>query len=371
MENKNNIRLIIAGGGTGGHIFPAIAISNAVKRLQPDSEILFVGAKGKMEMEKVPKEGYKIIGLDIAGFDRSSLLKNIFLPIKLVKSFLHAKNIINEFKPTVAVGVGGYASFPMLFMAQQKGIATLLQEQNSFAGKSNKILGKKASAICVAYNDMERFFPADRILKTGNPVRQTIASSKITKQEGLDFFRLKSTSKVVFAFGGSLGAKSINETLMAQFKTIIEDGTQLIWQTGSPLFNAAKDAVKGFEENVKVFEFIREMDYAYAAADVIISRAGASSISELCIVGKPVVFVPFPFASEDHQTHNAMALVKHNAALLVKNSDTNEELISKVKMLLNDEQQCELMHTNIKQLAITNADDRIAIKIKELANEWN
>lgn len=363
-----NIKLIVAGGGTGGHIFPAVAIANAVRKANPEAEVLFVGAKGKMEMEKVPKEGYKIIGLDIAGFDRSSMLKNLSLPFKLIKSFIQAGKILNEFKPNVVVGVGGYASFPVLFMAQRKGIATLIQEQNSHAGKSNQRLGKKAKAICVAYENMDRFFPKERIILTGNPVRASISANKITKEEGIEKFGLNSTKKIVFAFGGSLGAKSINETLALQFKDIIAEDAQLLWQTGTSFFNKAKEAVQGFEGQVKVFEFIREMDYAYAAADVIISRAGASSISELCIVGKPVVFVPFPFASEDHQTSNAMALVKINAALMVKDHETKSELLTKVKSLLHDSTQQQLIKKNISTLAIQHADEQIAGKIIEMCN---
>ena len=368
MTGTKNIKIIIAGGGTGGHIFPAIAIANAMKRLQPACEILFVGAKGKMEMEKVPKEGYRILGLDIAGFNRSSLLKNITLPFKLVKSFLQANTILNEFKPDVAVGVGGYASFPVLYMAQLKGIATLLQEQNSFAGKSNKILGRKANAICVAYDGMDSFFPKEHILQTGNPVRSGITQANISKAEGLQFFKLDQHKKTVFAFGGSLGAKSINEALAKNLSFFIENKVQLIWQTGSSFFQTAKELIKGHEDQINVFEFIREMDYAYAAADIIVSRAGASSISELCIVGKPVLFVPFPFASEDHQTHNAMALVKRNAALMIKDNEANSELIKNIHILLTDEKQCALMCHNIRQMKVTNADDVIANKLIEIAN---
>lgn len=369
MNKAKHIRVIIAGGGTGGHIFPAVSIANALRRLQPECQLLFVGAKGKMEMEKVPKEGYEIVGLDIAGFDRSSLLKNIFLPYKLIKSFMQARSVLSSFKPDVVVGVGGYASFPVLYMAQQRGISTLLQEQNSFAGKSNKILGKKASSICVAYPDMDRFFPKERILHTGNPVRKSITENSHSKQEGLAFFKLNPTQKVIFAFGGSLGAKSINETLIKQFTTLVEGGVQLIWQTGSSFFDQAKRATAAYESSVKVFDFIREIDFAYAAADVIISRAGASSISELCIVGKPVVFVPFPYASEDHQTHNAMALVNVNAALMVKNSDTEQELVAKAMSLINNEALSTELSKNSKELSITDADTRIANRIIQLANQ--
>lgn len=354
------IKLIVAGGGTGGHIFPAIAIANAVRKLQPESEILFVGAKGKMEMEKVPKEGYTIIGLDIAGLNRSSWLKNLSLPFKLLKSFIDAGKILTSFKPDIVVGVGGYASFPVLYMAQRKGIPTLLQEQNSFAGKSNQRLGKKADAVCVAYDHMDRFFTSDKIIKTGNPVRASITKNDCSREDATRFFGLNETKKIVFAFGGSLGAKSINETLAAQFKDIIAEGAQLLWQTGTPFFEKAKEAIKGYEGQVKVFEFIREMDNAYAAADVIISRAGASSIAELCIVGKPVVFVPFPFASEDHQTSNAMALVNEHAALMVKDQDVKQQLIAQVKTILHDEAKQQQLSSSIRALAVTDADQRIA-----------
>ena len=368
LSTKQHIKIIIAGGGTGGHIFPAIAIAHAVKQLRPDADILFVGAKGKMEMEKVPKEGYSIVGLDIAGFNRSSLLKNLMLPYKLIKSLFQAKRIINDFAPNAVVGVGGYASFPMLYVAQQKGIATLIQEQNSFAGKSNKILGKRATAICVAYDHMEAFFPQNKIYNIGNPVRQSIANSTVSKQEGIRFFGLNETKKIVFAFGGSLGAKSINETLMLQFKEIVAEGAQLIWQTGTSYFSLAKEAVRGFESQVKVFEFIREMDLAYAAADIIVSRSGASSIAELFIVAKPIVFVPYPFASEDHQTHNAMALVQRNAALMVKDSEIKNELLQKIKLLMQDEVMAGLMTQNLKQMAIKEADVSIAKKLIEIAS---
>jgi UDP-N-acetylglucosamine--N-acetylmuramyl-(pentapeptide) pyrophosphoryl-undecaprenol N-acetylglucosamine transferase len=366
MSENGNIRIIIAGGGTGGHIFPAIAIANAMKRMKPLCEILFVGAKGKMEMEKVPNEGYRIIGLDISGFNRSSIFKNITLPFKLIKSFMQARSIINEFNPDVVVGVGGYASFPVLYMAQQKKIPTLIQEQNSYAGKSNKILGKRAKAICVAYDNMERFFPKDKINLTGNPVRSNIANSTITHEQGIQFFSLDQNKKVVFAFGGSLGAKSINEALALSIPQLIEEKVQLVWQTGSTYFQTAQQLVKGHEANFKVFEFIREMDYAYAAADIIVSRAGASSISELCIVGKPVVFVPFPYASEDHQTHNAMALVSRNAALMVKDQEAKNELFTKIKILLKDQYQCELIKENIQQMKVMNADERIVNKLMEI-----
>lgn len=369
MSKSKNIKVIIAGGGTGGHIFPAVAIAHAVKRLQPEASILFVGAKGKMEMEKVPKEGFEIVGLDIAGFDRGALWKNILLPIKLVRSFWQAKKILIQYKPDVAVGVGGYASFPILYMAQKKSIPTLLQEQNSFAGKSNKILGKRANLVCVAYQHMERFFPKEKIVYTGNPVRKNITDSQSSREDAHTFYGLNPAKKLVFAFGGSLGAKSINETLATQFKQLVESDVQLIWQTGKPFFEQAKQAVHGFETSIKVFDFIREMDMAYTAADVIISRAGASSISELCIIGKPVVFVPFPYASEDHQTHNAMALVNQQAAVMIPNNETDKELLSQTLKLLNDANLASSISSQILKLAITDADTRIANQLLNLAQK--
>lgn len=357
---------IIAGGGTGGHIFPAIAIANALRANDSSCDILFVGAKGKMEMEKVPKEGYAIVGLDIVGFQRGAWGKNLMLPFKLLKSFTDAWTLLKHKKPDVVIGVGGYASFPVLFIAQKMGIPTVIQEQNSFAGKSNIILGKKASAICVAYDGMERFFPASKILKTGNPVRKNITATSVNKATAVDFFSLDSSKKIVFAFGGSLGAKSINEAIAVHVKQFVDADIQLIWQTGSHFFEQAKRTVQGFENNIKVFEFIREMDMAYAAADIMISRAGASSIAELSIVAKPVLFVPFPFASEDHQTHNAMSLVNQEAAIMIKDQDVKEQLISAVMALIQDEEKCKQMQLALKQFAVTNADQLIANKIKEI-----
>ncbi|MEI8278262.1 MAG: undecaprenyldiphospho-muramoylpentapeptide beta-N-acetylglucosaminyltransferase [Bacteroidota bacterium] len=360
------MRVIIAGGGTGGHIFPAVAIGHALQRLQPGTQLLFVGAKGKMEMEKVPQEGFEIIGLDIAGFNRSNLLKNILLPFKLIKSAMQAGNILKQFKPDAVVGVGGYASFPVLNAAQRMGIPTLIQEQNSFAGKSNKILGKKAKAICVAYEHMDRFFPKDKVVLTGNPVRKNISQSTISREEGQLWLNMNKERLTILVVGGSLGAKSINEAIDQYLDEIIAEDVQLIWQTGKPYFEQAKARAAAFSGKVKVFDFIREMDYGYAAADIVISRAGALAIAELCIAGKPVVFVPYPFAAEDHQTSNAMALVEHNAALLVKDHDANVELVKKVKSLLHDTAMQEIMTKNLKALAIKDADERIAKKVIEI-----
>ena len=320
-------------------------------------------------MEKVPQEGFEIVGLDIAGFDRSNMLKNISLPYKMIKSYMQARSILNSFKPDVVVGVGGYASFPMLNAAQGRGIPTLVQEQNSHAGKSNKILGKKAKAICVGYDNMERFFPKGSIIFTGNPVRAKIAYSTITGEEGQAWLGLNKNKKTLLIVGGSLGAQSINETIDARLEEILEEGVQLVWQTGKPYYEQAKKRAAEFGNKVKVFDFIKEMDYAYAAADVVISRAGALAIAELCIVAKPVIFVPYPFAAEDHQTSNAMALVEHNAAMMVKNSDAKTELVSKLKKLLKDNAMQELMSTNLRALAIKDADERIAKKVFEISGK--
>ena len=365
----SGLKVIIAGGGTGGHIFPAIAIGHALNRLVPGTELLFVGAKGKMEMEKVPQEGFEIVGLDIAGFDRGNMLKNITLPYKIIKSYMQARSILNSFKPDVVVGVGGYASFPMLNAAQGRGIPTLVQEQNSYAGKSNKILGKKAKAICVGYDNMERFFPKGKITFTGNSVRKNIAHSTVSREEGLSWLGLNPAKKTILVVGGSLGAKFINETIDVRLEEILDEGVQVVWQTGKPYYEQAKNRAEAFKDRVKVFDFIKEMDKAYAAADVVISRAGALAIAELCIVAKPVIFVPFPFAAEDHQTSNALALVEHNAAEMVKDNEAKTELIKKLKKLLHDNAMQEVMTRNLKYAAITDADDRIAKEVLTIAGK--
>ena len=356
------LKVIIAGGGTGGHIYPAVAIGQALKRLNKDVQLLFVGAKGRMEMEKVPQEGFEIVGLDIAGFDRSNMLKNIWLPIKMIKSYMQAKSIIKSFQPDVVIGVGGYASFPMLNAAQRNDIPTLIQEQNSFAGKSNKILGKRADAICVAYEGMERFFPKEKIIKTGNPVREKISTSTISRHGGQEWLGLDEHKKTVLVIGGSLGAKAVNEAVDAGLEKILEEDVQVIWQTGKYYYAQAEHRAGKFVGRVRVFEFIKDMDYAYAAADYVVSRAGALAISELCIVAKPVIFVPYPFAAEDHQTSNAMALVKNNAAFMVTNSAAKTELVIELRKLINDNLRQEKMIENLKTLAISDADVRIAKK---------
>jgi UDP-N-acetylglucosamine--N-acetylmuramyl-(pentapeptide) pyrophosphoryl-undecaprenol N-acetylglucosamine transferase len=368
MSSTQHIKIIIAGGGTGGHIFPAVAIANAIKKMCPTADILFVGANGKMEMEKVPKEGYKIIGLDIAGFNRSSLLKNITLPFKILKSFSQAKSIINEFKPNLCIGVGGYASFPLLYMAQRAGVKTLIQEQNSFAGKANKILSKRAVKVCTGYDGMERFFPKEKIVYTGNPVRATITNSVETKSASLHSFELEASKKTIFVFGGSLGAKSINDAVGNNIENIVNENNQLLWQTGTSYFSKAKEIASKYN-NVKVYDFIREMNKAYESADVVVARAGALSIAELCIVAKPVIFVPFPHASEDHQTHNAMALVNKEAALIINDADVNNDLPKAINDLANNEILQQQLIKNIKPFAITNADEQIASIALNCINE--
>ncbi len=355
-------KIIIAGGGTGGHIFPAIAIANALKKIDSLIEILFVGATGKMEMEKVPQAGYRIEGLDIAGFNRSSLIKNITLPFKLVKSFLQVRTIVKNFHPDAVIGVGGYSSFPVLRFAQAKGISTFIHESNSFAGKSNILLGKKAKKIFVATDGMEKFFPAQKIMITGNPVRASISQSAVTRSEGVKFFSLNENKKTVFAVGGSLGARSINDAISKHLNDLLDAGLQLVWQTGKPYAVEAMEKAKG-KPAVWVNEFITQMEYAYAAADMVISRAGAMAIAELCVVQKPVLFVPYPFAAEDHQTVNAKNLVSKNAALMVKDDEALDKAVSIIIGLAKDENKQNELKKNIGTLAITDADKRIAEEI--------
>ena len=355
-------KIIIAGGGTGGHIFPAIAIANAIKKIQPSTEFLFVGAKGKMEMEKVPQAGYDIEGLDIAGFNRSSLIKNFGLPFKLVKSFLQVREIFKTFHPDAVIGVGGYSSFPVLRYAQSKGIKTFIHESNSFAGKSNKFLGKKATRIFVAGDGMEKFFPKEKIMVTGNPVRASISKSAVTREEGIRFFGLDPLKKTILSIGGSLGAKSINEAIDKNLAVFAENDLQLIWQTGKPYAAKAKQSAEG-KGNIWANDFIVQMEYAYAAGDLVISRSGAMAIAELEVVKKPVVFVPFPFAAEDHQTVNAQSLVNKNAGIMVKDSEALDKLIPAIIRLAKDEQRETTLKTNIGKLGIINADEIIANEI--------
>jgi len=361
MSNK----IIIAGGGTGGHIFPAIAIANAIKKQQPQTEFLFVGAKGKMEMEKVPQSGFNIEGLDIAGFNRSSLIKNIGLPFKLVKSFIQVRRIFKSFQPTAVIGVGGYSSFPVLRFAQSKGIKTFIHESNSFAGKSNIMLGRKATKIFTASDGMEKFFPKEKIMITGNPVRASISQSQVSREEGIRFFGLNPGKKTILSVGGSLGAKSINEAVDKNIGEFEKNDLQLIWQTGKPYAEKGKQAAAG-KTNVWANDFITQMEYAYAAADMVISRSGAMAIAELCVTKKPVVFVPFPFAAEDHQTVNAQNLVNKDAGIMVKDSEALDKLVPAIINLLKNEAKQIELKTNISRLGITNADEIIAKEILKI-----
>jgi UDP-N-acetylglucosamine--N-acetylmuramyl-(pentapeptide) pyrophosphoryl-undecaprenol N-acetylglucosamine transferase len=357
------IRIIIAGGGTGGHIFPAVAIGHALQRMAPGTELLFVGANGKMEMEKVPQEGFRIVGLDIAGMNRSSMLKNLSLPFKLIKSLWDARGILKSFRPQVVVGVGGYASYPVLRMAQAMGIPTVIQEQNSYAGKSNKDLGRRAKAICVAYEGMQVFFPEQAIHITGNPVRQLITQATITHEAACAHFSLDPNQKTVLVIGGSLGARSINEAIGAALPALMSKGLQVLWQTGKGHLPEAETAARSYPGRVVVKEFIREMDTAYAAADLVVSRAGALAIAELCIVAKPVIFVPYPHAAEDHQTSNAQALVEKGAARMIPDAQARQELLPELLNLLQDTATQQTMRRALTAMAIRNADERIAGQI--------
>ncbi len=360
-------RFIVAGGGTGGHIFPAIAIANALKKLHPDAQFLFIGARGKMEMEKVPQAGYAIEGLTIAGFNRSSLIKNIGLPLKLIQSFFQVAGIFKKFKPDAVIGVGGYSSFPVLRYAQSKNIPTFIHEANSFAGKSNMMLAKKAAKVFTASSGMEKFFPAEKIMISGNPVRKTIVESRVSQEEGLAHFGLNTSKKTVLVIGGSLGAKSINEAICSHLQDFGQNNLQLIWQTGKLFVEKAKQAVSGMPD-VYVNDFITQMDMAYAAADIVISRSGAMSVAELCLVGKPVIFVPFPFAAEDHQTANAMQLVNQHAAWMIKDEAASSDLMETLLKLIGEEATTAQMKKNIKKLGIDNADEMVAKEILKSIN---
>ena len=368
----NKLKIILSGGGTGGHIFPAIAIANEVKNIVPDAEVLFVGALGKMEMEKVPASGYKIIGIPIAGLQRRLTLANLKLPFLLLKSFFKTKTILREFKPDVVVGTGGFASGPILRSACSKGIPALIQEQNSYAGITNKILSKKVNKICVAYEGMERFFPKEKIIMTGNPVRQDIKDVKQKRGEALSFFKLDPNKKTILVIGGSLGARVINEAMGAGLKQLADNNIQLIWQTGKGYFETAKQQTASFvDKNIFAFDFISKMDLAYASADIVISRAGASSVSELCNIGMPCILVPSPNVAEDHQTKNAMALVNKNAAILVKDSDAAVDLINKAIGLLKDNSRQEELSKNISTMAFHDSANVIAKEVLKLAGYKN
>ncbi|MFN3850908.1 MAG: undecaprenyldiphospho-muramoylpentapeptide beta-N-acetylglucosaminyltransferase [Spirosomataceae bacterium] len=360
-------KVIISGGGTGGHIYPAVAIANELKAKDSSIEILFVGAEGKMEMEKVPKAGYKIVGLPIAGINRSNLLSNIGLPIKLTKSLLKARSVLKEFKPNVVIGVGGYASGPTLLMASLMGIPILIQEQNSYAGVTNKFLAKKAKKICVAYPNMEAFFPKEKIIMTGNPVRKDILDTASKRAKAMAHFGLDENRKTLLIIGGSQGARTINESILAGLNDLISNDLQIIWQTGKLFIDRAKSGVEALQtQRVFVSDFIYEMDLAYAAADLVVSRAGALSVSELCLAAKPSILVPLPTAAEDHQTQNAMALVNANAAWIVKDVEAREKLIEKVVELADNQQVMSQLSKNIHQLGKPNAGQEIAAEVLKL-----
>ena len=367
----NNIRLIVSGGGTGGHIFPALSIANAVKAKCPDAEILFVGAENRMEMQRVPAAGYRIIGLPVSGFDRKHLLKNIAVLWRLMKSRRKARRIIREFRPHVAVGVGGYASGPTLKEAGAMGIPTLLQEQNSYAGVTNKLLAKQADCICVAYEGMERFFPKEKIKLTGNPVRQNLLEASITHDEAVRTFGLDPAKKTILIVGGSLGARTLNESMLQAWDTLGKSDVQFIWQTGKYYHEQITAQLRGRElPNVHVCDFISSMDAAYAAADLVISRAGAGSISEFCLLGKAVILVPSPNVAEDHQTKNALALVNKEAALYVKDADATAKLVALALDTVEDEGKLAQLRTNILTLAFHHSAEVIADEVIALATKY-
>lgn len=369
---KENLRIIISGGGTGGHIFPAVSIANAIKEILPETDILFVGAEGRMEMHRVPAAGYPIKGLPVAGFNRKNLFKNIPVLIKLFKSQRMAKQIIKNFRPHAAVGVGGYASGPTLKVAGSMGIPTLLQEQNSYAGVTNKLLAKQAKRICVAYEGMERFFDKEKIILTGNPVRQGLRTHTISREKAIESFGLNPAKITILILGGSLGARTINQCLMENLETIQQSDVQFIWQTGKIYIEEARATVAKAGElpMLHVTDFISDMATAYRAADLVISRAGAGSISEFCLLEKPVILVPSPNVAEDHQTKNALALVNKNAALYVKDADAKEQLIDKAIETVNQPELLKNLSKNIAQLAFTDSANVIAREVIKLAKEY-
>lgn len=369
---KDNLRIIISGGGTGGHIFPALSIANAIKEARPDAEILFVGAEGRMEMQRVPAAGYKIIGLPVAGFDRKNLFNNFAVIVKLIRSQMIARKIIKDFNPHAAVGVGGYASGPTLKMAGAMGIPTLIQEQNSYAGVTNKLLAAKAEKICVAYPGMERFFDKNKIIMTGNPVRQGLLDNKLSKEEAIKSFGLDPTKKTILIIGGSLGARTLNNCVMHAMSEIKQSGVQFIWQTGKFYIEEARKCYNeaGSPRMIHTTDFISDMNAAYTAADLVVSRAGAGSISEFCLLGKPVILVPSPNVAEDHQTKNAMALVDKDAAVYIKDSEADEKLIDAAVSLVADKYKLESLSTNIKKLAFQDSAANIAAEVCKLAEKY-
>jgi UDP-N-acetylglucosamine--N-acetylmuramyl-(pentapeptide) pyrophosphoryl-undecaprenol N-acetylglucosamine transferase (EC 2.4.1.227) len=365
---EKELRVIISGGGTGGHIFPAVSIANAVKALRPDAKILFVGALGRMEMQRVPAAGYEIKGLPICGFDRKNLLKNFKVLYKIWKSQRMAKQIIKDFQPQVAVGVGGYASGPTLNKAAAMGIPCLIQEQNSYAGVTNKLLAKKAEKICVAYEGMERFFPAEKIILTGNPVRQALLDTTVSHEDAVKSFGLDPTKKTILLVGGSLGAKTINDSVLRHLDLVKSSDVQFIWQTGKYYSAAIAEQLKGQDiPNLKVTDFISDRGAAYKAADLVISRAGASSISEFCLIGKPVILVPSPNVAEDHQTKNALALSTRDAAIYVKDAEASATLLELALKTVNDDAKLKSLSENVLKLALPNSAEIIAKEVIKLA----
>lgn len=359
---------LISGGGTGGHIFPAVSIANALRELQPDCKILFVGADNRMEMERVPQAGYEIVGLPVRGFDRKHLWKNLSVLWDLRKSLRMARKIIEDFKPDVAIGVGGYASGAAMKAAARMGVPVLLQEQNGFAGVTNKLLRRDAQKICVAYEGMERFFPAEKIILTGNPVRQNLEGG--SRAEATEYFGLDEKKKTLLIIGGSLGARTINESIISHLNELKESGIQIIWQTGKTYHEQCKKALQeNPAENVFCTAFLSRMDLAYAIADLVISRAGASSISELCLLGKPCILVPSPNVAEDHQTHNAMALVRKDAAILVRDIDAQNQLVENALRVIHNDDKLHRLSNNIKTLAQRDSARRIAEEVIKLARK--
>lgn len=360
-------RILISGGGTGGHIFPAISIATALKRRNPEAEILFVGALGRMEMERVPAAGFEIVGLPVAGFDRKRLWRNIPVLFKLWKSIRQARKIVRDFRPQIAIGVGGYASGPTLKAAQKAGVPTLLQEQNSYAGVTNKLLAKEARAICTAYEGMERFFPADRIILTGNPVRPALLEATATQAEAKRSLGFDPARPLVMVVGGSLGARTINETMAASLDRLLDGNTQILWQTGRSGEQTGKDATAG-RKDVKATPFIADMATAYRAADLVVSRAGAGTISELQLLGKPTILVPSPNVAEDHQRKNALALAERDAAVMILDADARAELPDAIASLMADASRREALAANILAMALPDSADKIAAEAEKIVN---
>ena len=368
MEDKKTYKVLVSGGGTGGHIFPALSIANALKKRNPNTQILFVGAEGRMEMERVPAAGYEIVGLPVCGFDRKRLWRNVKVLYKLWKSMRIARKVLRDFQPDLAVGVGGYASGPMLKEVQKKGIPTLLQEQNSYAGVTNKLLAKNAGAICVAYEGMERFFPADKIVLTGNPVRANILNCELTREQAKEQLGFDASRKLVLVVGGSLGARTINDSVALALDDVLSTGAQVMWQTGKIYAQECAEKAQG-KDGVVATAFISDMNVAYRAADLVVSRAGAGTISELQLLGLPVILVPSPNVAEDHQRKNAQALVDKDAAVMILDADCRANLAGEVKALLADDNKRDILAQNIKKMALVDADEKIVDKIYELLNK--